>query len=101
MDREYYLQYYLPMDSHLTPEQMRHEKESFSKIFDKYRMSNTGMLGTFIVGVGVGGRTFLALKRRGLITKVLVPTLTGGLTMFRAFMYTYKVSVVFQMIIIS
>ena len=70
-------------------------------MWELYGMSNTGMLGTFIVGVGVGGRTFLALKRRGLITKVLVPTLTGGLTMFRAFMYTYKVSVVFQMIIIS
>ena len=98
MDREYYLQYYLPMDSHLTPEQMRHEKESFSKIFDKYRMSNTGMLGTFI---GAGEATFLALIGRGLITKVLVPTLTGGLTAIGAFGYTLEVSVFFQMIIIK
>ena len=94
MDREYYS----PMDSYLTPEQIRHEEESLVKIVEKYRMSNTGILGTFI---GVGGATFLALKRRGLLTKVLVPPLTGGLTTFGAFSYTLRVSVFLQMIIIK
>ena len=94
MDRKYYK----PMDSYLTPEQIRHEKESSDKIFEKYRMSNTGMLGTFI---GVGGATLLALKRRGLITKVLVPTLTGCLTTCAASNCMAIVSVFFQMIIIK
>ena len=94
MDRKYYL----PMGSYLTPEQIIHEENGRKKIGKLYGMSNTGMLGTFI---GVGGATFLALKRRGLITKVLVPTLTGGLTAIGAFGYTLEVSVFFQMIIIK
>ena len=99
MDRKYYSR----IGSYLTPEQIRHEDESSSKIFDKYRISNTGMLGTFI---GVGGVTFLAIKRRGPITisnfsKVLDSTITGGLTTFVADAFVTLVSVFFQMIIIS
>ena len=87
MDREYYS----PIGSYLTPEQIRHEEESSWKIFEKYRMSNTGILGTFI---GVG--TFLALKGRGPLAKVLVPTLTGGLASIARADYIYKVSVFFK-----
>merc|ERR1719419_2113977 len=50
-------------------------------------MSKTGMFGTFTC---VGGATFFALKRLGSVTKVLVPPLTGGLTMFGAFTYTWR-----------
>ena len=96
MDRKYYS----PIGSYLTPEQIRHEDESSFKIIDKYGMSDTGKLGTFIVGVGVGA-TFLALKRRGLITKVLVPPLTGALTAIGADAYVTTVSVFFLMIIIK
>ena len=52
MDRKYYSD----IGSYLTPEQIRHERESSWKIFEKYRMSNTGIVGTFI---GVGTATFL------------------------------------------
>ena len=94
MDRKYYS----PIGSYLTPEQIRHEEESISKIVEKYRMSDTGLFGTYF---GVGGVTFLALKGRGLITKVLVSTLTGGLTTMGVNENTLRVSVFFQMIIIS
>ena len=89
MDREYYS----PMDSYLTPEQIRHEEESSFKIDEKNRKSKIGMFRTLI---RVGGATFLALKGPGLFTKVMVPTLTGFLTSIRASDYTYKVSIFFK-----
>ena len=95
MDRKYFW----PMDLYLTPEQTRHEIESSWKIVEKYRMSNTGILGTCIVGVG--GATFLAMKGRGVITKALLPTLIAGLTKLGIVMPTFIVSVFFQMIIIK
>ena len=97
MDREYYA----PRDSYLTPEQIRHEEESSDKIVKKYRMSFTGMLGTFIC---IGGATLLALKRRGPVgdtTKCFVPLLAGQLTTFVTHAYIGIVSVFFQMIIIK
>ena len=93
-----YYEYYWRMRSFLTPEQILHEENGRKKIRQLYGMSKTGLLGTFI---GVGGATFLALKGQDLITKVLVPTLTGYLTTFVTFTYTYRVSVFFQMIIIK
>ena len=93
--------YYWPMNSYLTPEQIRHEDESLSKIADKYGMSETGILGTLIVGVNVGAATFSALKRRGLMTKVLVPPLTAGLTTYWPIVNVGMVSVFLQMIIIK
>ena len=94
MDRKYYS----PIRSYLTPEQIRHERESSDKIDEKYGMSNTGMLRTFI---GVGGAIFLTVKDLGLIAKVWYPTLTGSLTTCGAFTYVTTVSVFHQMIIIK
>ena len=94
MDRKYYWR----IGSYLTPEQIRHEENGRNKIRQLYGMSKTGVLGTFIC---VGRATFLALKGRGLITKVLVPPLTVGLTTIGADVYVGKVSVFFQMIIIK
>ena len=102
MDREYYEPMIGQFGLYLTPEQIRHEKESYSKIFEKYRMSNTGMLRTFSGAAGVHFFvTFLALKRRGPVTNVLVPLLTGGLTSIGAGACVITVSVFLQMIIIS
>ena len=84
--------YYWRIDAYLTPEQIRYENESLYKIYEKYAMSNTGMLGTLI---GVGGATCLALKGQGLKTKVWGLTLTCGLTTIGAFNYTLIVSVFF------
>ena len=89
MDRKYYSR----IGSYLTPEKILHEEKGRKKIRQLYGMSNTGMLGTFI---RVGRVTFLALKGRGLITKVLVPPLTGGLTTIGADAYVGIVSVFFQ-----
>ena len=97
MDRKFYWR----IGSYLTPEQILHEENGRKKIRQLYGMSKTGRMGTFIVGVCVGGATFLALKGRGLKTRVLVPTLTGGLTTFGADAYVGIVSVFFQMIIIK
>ena len=83
--------------SFLTPEQILHEENGRKKIEQLYQMSKNGILGTSIC---VGAATFLALKRRGPVTKILVPTLTGGLTI-GAFFNVLKVSVFFQMIIIK
>jgi len=65
----------MPVGPKLTREQILYEQECCLKISDLYALGYTGMLGTFL---GVGGATLLALKGRGLVAKVLVPTLTGG-----------------------
>ena len=94
MDREFYS----PIGSFLTPEQILHEENGRKKIQQLYGMSKTGRLGTFI---GVSGATALAFKARGLIPKDPVLALTALLTTIGAAEYAGRVSVFFQMIIIK
>ena len=86
----------MPVGPKLTREQILYEQECSLKIADLYSMGKTGMLGTFF---GVGGATLLALKGRGLVAKVLVPTLTGGVATIAVSAAVFQVSVFFQMII--
>ena len=86
----------MPVGPKLTREQILYEQECCLKISDLYAMGYTGMLGTFL---GVGGATLLALKGRGLVAKVLIPTLTGGVATIAVSAAVFQVSVFFQMII--
>ena len=86
----------MPVGHNMTPEQILHEQECSLKIAELYAMGKTGMLSTFL---GVGGATLIALKGRGLVAKVLVPTLTGGATTIAVSAVAFQVSVFFQMII--
>ena len=75
-------EYYSPMDSYLTPEQIRHERESSIKIVEKYRfLSPIGRFGMYFCSlVFFGGATFFALKQRRLTTD-LVLSVASGLTL--------------------
>lgn len=83
----------MPVGPNLTPEQIRHEQECSLKIAELYGMGSTSHIG---LTLGVGGATLLALKGRGLIAKVLVPTLTAGLTTISVSAYVFQVSVFFK-----
>ena len=86
----------MPVGHNMTPEQILHEQECSLKIAELYAMGQTRMLSTFL---GVGGATLIALKGRGLVAKVLVPTLTGGGTTIAVSAFVFQVSIFFRMMI--